>query len=689
MIGLAMSEPLRVLVYGSVDAGPCDSVRLGVYRDLLREHGIELRTWGEINDYRVQIPHEYAGRLDDAIRDGVATVDTSPIEWADVLLFRRWYGTVHACDDCDFAAPDEPNLMKHALASGHAMITRDRIVRSLLTSIERDPTVLRGRAMVYELDDNLLAPQPWLNFYHRIQGDLDLIERFARRADLVTVSTPTLAAALARHNSAVRVIRNAVMPDWYDEPEGATEPRQLSFLYYGVGARYREYTICKDAVDEVARANGGRRIWLGSDEPDIQAAVDEAHPYVREVRGFARQLVSARPAVGLAPVGQDDFSRGHSELHWLEYSLAGAATVASRTMGGGPYDVIRDGVDGLLARNKSQWREQLARLASSRTLREELAGRARERVLAEYDVRRRVGEWADAFRWAANHAGRGAVRSAGRGPARTDRAVHEMDVEAEAGANLAHRRMTRTRTVEERATLERLRGDGEVCWSEGAADNPLVSVVIPTYNRGRILVERSLASVLCQTYRNIEVVVVGDHATADTLRAIRTVDDPRVRFEDLPVRSPYPQDPEAAWMCVGSRPYNRGLELARGQWIAPHADDDEFTPDHIETLLSAALEHRLEFVYGDSWMETPDGPWIRLGDWPPRLAGFCAGAVLYAAPLRYIGLDEQCWRENEPNDWNMWKRMMAAGVRAGHVDRIVFRHHLEARHRYRTTAGAA
>ena len=218
---------------------------------------------------------------------------------------------------------------------------------------------------------------------------------------------------------------------------------------------------------------------------------------------------------------------------------------------------------------------------------------------------------------------------------------------------------------------------------------PRFSVVIPTYNRGRILVERSLASVLCQTYRNIEVVVVGDHATADTLRAIRTVDDPRVRFEDLPVRSPYPQDPEAAWMCVGSRPYNRGLELARGQWIAPHADDDEFTPDHIETLLSAALEHRLEFVYGDSWMETPDGPWIRLGDWPPRLAGFCAGAVLYAAPLRYIGLDEQCWRENEPNDWNMWKRMMAAGVRAGHVDRIVFRHHLEARHRYRTTAGAA
>jgi hypothetical protein len=686
-----MTEPLRVLVYGSVDAGPCDSVRLGVYADLWRDQGIEMRTWGELNDYRVQVPPEYADRLDDAIRDGVATVDTSPIEWADVLLFRRWYGTIHACDVCDFAAPDGGTLVRHSLATGHAMVTRDRIIRSLLTSIEKDPAVLRGRAMVYELDDNLMSPQPWLGFYRRIQGDLDLIERFARRADLVTVTTPTLAAAMGRHNSAVKVVRNAVMPDWYEAPEDGTETelRPLSFLYYGVGARYREYAICQDAVDETAGASGGRRIWLGSDEPRIAEVVDEAHPYVPEVRGFTRQLAATRPAIGLAPVGQDEFSRGHSELHWLEYSLAGAATVASRTMGGGPYDVIRDGVDGLLARNKNQWREQLGRLAASRTMREDLAGRARERVLAEYDVRQRVVEWADAFRWAADHAGRGAHRTLTRGLSRAEAQSHELATESEARANLAHRRMIRARSAEERDALARLRGDRDVCWPDGADDDPLVSVVIPTYNRGRILVERSLASVLNQTYSNLEVVVVGDHATEETLAAVRSLEDPRVRFEDLPERSPYPEDPEKAWMCVGTRPFNRGLELARGAWIAPQADDDEFTPDHIATLLEVALEHRLELVYGDSWMETPEGPWVKLGDWPPRLAGFCAGAVLYAAPLRILHMDEACWRENEPNDWNLWKRMLDAGVRAGHVEHLVFRHHLEARHRYSATAGAA
>jgi hypothetical protein len=99
-----------------------------------------------------------------------------------------------------------------------------------------------------------------------------------------------------------------------------------------------------------------------------------------------------------------------------------------------------------------------------------------------------------------------------------------------------------------------------------------------------------------------------------------------------------------------------------------------------------AIEHRLEFVYGDSWMEVPNETWCRLGSWPPQQAGFCAGAVLYAAPLRYLRVDEECWRENEPNDWNLWRRMLDAGVRAGHVDKIVFRHYIEARHRLAASA---
>ena len=142
-------------------------------------------------------------------------------------------------------------------------------------------------------------------------------------------------------------------------------------------------------------------------------------------------------------------------------------------------------------------------------------------------------------------------------------------------------------------------------------------------------------------------------------------------------------------MCGGWRPYNRGLEIARGSWIVFQADDDELTPDHLETLVSVAVDNRLEFVYGDSWMETPEGTWFRLGDWPPHDGGLCSGAVLYSSALRFIEMDGGCWRQSEPNDWNLWNRMLQAGVRAGHAEHIVFRHYMEARHRNRRAAGAA
>jgi hypothetical protein len=305
----------------------------------------------------------------------------------------------------------------HCRTAGHRPNTPDRLLPLLISTFEEHPESLRGRAIMYETDDDLLAGGPWLPFFNRLIPDRPIIEAMLRRADLVTVTTPVLAKMAGRFNDAVRVVRNAVDPAWYGEMAPAVAPAEAvdppagpRIVYYGSAARLRDYGVCRDAVDNViVKTPGARRVWLGAaDDPKIRAAVDEAHPYVEGVPAFARALVGTRPDIGLAPVVGDDYGRARSELHWLEYSLAGAATIASRTMGGGPYDVIRDGADGLLARNKAEWRDGLRRLVGSQTLRQELAGRARARVLAEYGADKRAEEWADAYRWAAEHAGRGA-----------------------------------------------------------------------------------------------------------------------------------------------------------------------------------------------------------------------------------------------------------------------------------------
>ncbi|MCA8951650.1 MAG: glycosyltransferase, partial [Planctomycetes bacterium] len=211
------------------------------------------------------------------------------------------------------------------------------------------------------------------------------------------------------------------------------------------------------------------------------------------------------------------------------------------------------------------------------------------------------------------------------------------------------------------------------------AERPLVTVRIATYNRGRLVAERALASAIAQTYDNLEIVVVGDCCDAATAAAVRSVDDPRIRFVNLPERGRYPSDPLLRWMVAGSTPMNHGVELARGEWIAPLDDDDEFAPDHVEVMLRECIERDLDFAWGIAESELANGEWQQQGAWPLRHGQICHSAVFYHRRIAEIRHDLDAWRLDEPGDWNLWSRIRDAGARLGFVDRVVTRHYVERR----------
>lgn len=221
--------------------------------------------------------------------------------------------------------------------------------------------------------------------------------------------------------------------------------------------------------------------------------------------------------------------------------------------------------------------------------------------------------------------------------------------------------------------LGRARAAHPDVWGE---PEPLVSVRIATYDRPQLLLERAVASALGQSYRNLEVVVVGDGAGPETAEALARVADPRLRYENLPARPAYARFPRAFWFTAGTHAVNRALALCRGEWIAPLDDDDTFTPDHVERLLAAAREARAEFAYGQ--MEVlREGAWVPLGSAPLAASQVCHGAVLYHRRLLALGYDEHAWLEDEPGDWNLWKRFKALDVQAAFVPRVVGRHYPE------------
>lgn len=103
---------------------------------------------------------------------------------------------------------------------------------------------------------------------------------------------------------------------------------------------------------------------------------------------------------------------------------------------------------------------------------------------------------------------------------------------------------------------------------------PQVSVVIPTYNRAHIL-GRAIASVLGQTYTDLELVVVDDGSTDGTASLMQGFSDPRLRYV------PQPQNRGV------SAARNRGIAEARGEWLAFLDSDDEWLPQKLERQFAA------------------------------------------------------------------------------------------------------
>ena len=200
---------------------------------------------------------------------------------------------------------------------------------------------------------------------------------------------------------------------------------------------------------------------------------------------------------------------------------------------------------------------------------------------------------------------------------------------------------------------------------------PLVSVVIPTYTNTKLLIERALPAVLAQTYERLEVIVVGDCAGPEVEEAVKRVADARIRYVNLTHRGPYPEDPELRWLVAGGPPANEGMRLARGRWIAQLDDDDESTPDHVELLLKAARERRLEFCYGRIREHLPDGSVELLCEFPPRLGAVSQTCSILHADMTFIASELGDALFGVVGDWSRVRRMMRVGVRMGMIEDIV------------------
>jgi len=123
---------------------------------------------------------------------------------------------------------------------------------------------------------------------------------------------------------------------------------------------------------------------------------------------------------------------------------------------------------------------------------------------------------------------------------------------------------------------------------EGAKDKLKVSIIIPNYNNGRYI-EECLNSVLNQTLKDIEIIVIDDCSTDDSMEILRSF---QTKYPDK-IKVIRNQENSGAGL---SR--NNGLDIATGEFIKFLDADDTMNPDVLEKMYNAAKKNNVRAVLG-------------------------------------------------------------------------------------------
>lgn len=192
--------------------------------------------------------------------------------------------------------------------------------------------------------------------------------------------------------------------------------------------------------------------------------------------------------------------------------------------------------------------------------------------------------------------------------------------------------------------------------------DPLVSICVATYNRGQLLIDRSVKSLVNQTYRNIEVIVVGDGCTDNTSELMAKVGDPRVKYVNLPTRGEYPDDPFLRWMVAGTAAVNHALSLTTGDFITHLDDDDEHAPERVEELLAHIRRTRADLLFHPFRYEIESGKWKVNAARRFGVGRVTTSAIFYHNWFRGLGWDPYAYRYLEPGDWNRLRKFKFLGA---------------------------
>lgn len=263
------------------------------------------------------------------------------------------------------------DMLRQARRADVVIVLRKTFPAPLLFLLRRT-----ARRLVFDFDDAVFCNTDGSPSRTRMAR----FRAMARCCDQVLAGNAFLARHAAAFNPAVTVIPTCVDARRYDI--GVEKPPDtLDLVWIGSHSTRKYLAEAMPWLAQAAQAVPQLRLKIVADF-DLPGCGIATLPVSWRAETEVRELVSSH--IGIAPMRDDDWSRGKCALKVLQCMAAGLPVVSSNA--GANAEVIEDGVQGFLVATPEEWTARITQLAADAGLRRRMGEAGRRRVAADYSV---------------------------------------------------------------------------------------------------------------------------------------------------------------------------------------------------------------------------------------------------------------------------------------------------------------
>jgi len=224
-------------------------------------------------------------------------------------------------------------------------------------------------------------------------------------ADAVIVTTPGLKKLYRQLHSKIYVCPNMIDPEYWINgyPEPKPHPGKVRIGWSGANAHWGDLRILREVMHTILDKYSQASFHFLGQLPDwwydLRKKKRVVYHRFKTLSYYPEYFYSLGYDIGVAPLIDNIFNRGKSQIRWMEYSVHKTATVASPVMAykNDPYGKIKHRENILFAKEKEDWIKQISYLIENEAERKRIGDNAYNTVMNDYSLEKQAHRWVEVY----------------------------------------------------------------------------------------------------------------------------------------------------------------------------------------------------------------------------------------------------------------------------------------------------